>query len=74
MIVVPSTAVETMGLGTIAGLAALGASTGLPGRPSGTPPVAPAPSAQAGAGKSDGGSAASADTPLPDITTIVGGG
>ena len=71
MIVVPSSAVETMGLGAIAGLAALGATAGLPGRPS----LAPSgPASQAGGGSGDGGTAGAPQTKLPDITTIMGSG
>jgi regulator of protease activity HflC (stomatin/prohibitin superfamily) len=56
MIVVPSTAVETMGLGSIAGLAALSGRMGGPTMPSGQPatptagvPASPAPNADASA-------------------------
>ena len=72
MIVVPSTAVETMGLGTIAGLAALGgARAGGPAsapKPEGGAPSAPAsPTTASGSGQ---GTATAADV----TSMIVGGG
>src|SRR5579863_470288 len=65
MIVVPSTAVETMGLGTITGLAALGGARSAP-QEGGTPGT-PA-SAQSSAGAGSGGATAA------DVSSIVSGG
>jgi regulator of protease activity HflC (stomatin/prohibitin superfamily) len=68
MIVVPSTAVETMGLGSIAGLAALGSSRGLTQSPAGGTPAAPASPASAG-GAGTGPAATSGD-----VTSMIVGG
>ena len=68
MIVVPSTAVETMGLGSIAGLAALGAGRGAPaGAPTESAPPS-TPSQQSGQASAD--AAANAST----VAGIVTGG
>jgi regulator of protease activity HflC (stomatin/prohibitin superfamily) len=70
MIVVPSTAVETMGLGSIAGLAALGGARvqGPTPAPGGGAPPTPASSPGAGAGSS-------AAVTSADVTSnLVGGG
>jgi regulator of protease activity HflC (stomatin/prohibitin superfamily) len=70
MIVVPSTAVETMGLGSIAGLAALGGARAnvQPPAPAGGPQGAPASAPTTGGGDAGGATAG-------DVTSmIVGGG
>lgn len=69
MIVVPSTAVETMGLGAISGLAALGSSRGLPGQSAGG--GAPAPANPVPAQGADAGPAA---TSAGVASSIVTGG
>lgn len=72
MIVVPSSAVETMGLGSIAGLAALGAASGLPKAgarptaPGGTTPVA------ADSGPATDAKSAKGDTNSATPTTVGG--
>ncbi len=69
MIVVPSTAVETMGLGTIAGLAALGGQGGLAAPTAPAPSQPAAPAAPGAGGQASGGAAANAD-----VASIVTGG
>ena len=45
MVIVPSSAVETMGLGGMAGLTALGGGAAVPGVPAVATPASPAPKA-----------------------------
>jgi regulator of protease activity HflC (stomatin/prohibitin superfamily) len=69
MIVVPSTAVETMGLGSIAGLAALSGRMGVPGAAQGPASTSPGVPTDAAAGAADAAAANAAAI----SSTVTGG-